>query len=351
MKEKQKYLLGLSEEEIREALESFNLPSFTARQVYEWLYSKKNFNSEEWTNISKENRLKIKENFIISPLFPENIQISQDGTKKYLFRLEDGGLIESVIIPEEDRVTLCLSSQVGCSHACFFCATARQGFKRNLTSYEIISQYISLCLEQKITNIVYMGMGEPFSNWDTVKKTLLLLQDQKGLALSSKRITVSTVGVFPGLKDFVENTPCNLALSLHSPFAEERKRLMPIETVYPVEEVLSFLKKVTLSKPSYRFSVEYIVFKGLNHSPKHADALIKLLHGLKVRVNLIPYHPIGNVPLESATSREMLSFQRLLQDKGLITTIRRSRGMDIDAACGMLSTKKLAEEKEEELDY
>jgi 23S rRNA (adenine2503-C2)-methyltransferase len=349
------YLFGLTQEGLQALLASapFSVPSFTARQIYEWLYQKKVWDPALWTNVSKELRAWIgAKGFVTSPLSPESSQLSKDGTQKYLFKLWDGGLIEAVIIPEDERVTLCLSSQVGCSHACFFCATARQGFKRNLTTYEILSQVASLQRDHAITNLVYMGMGEPFSNWDTVKETLGILQDERGFGFSSKKITVSTVGVFPALKDFVENTPCNLALSLHSPFADERKRLMPIETVYPVEEILAYLKGVTLSRPSYRFSIEYIVFKGLNHSPRHTAALVKLLHGLKVRVNLIPYHPIGNIPLESALMKDMVAFQEQLRDKGLITTIRRSRGMDIDAACGMLSTKKLAEEQNlNTLDY
>lgn len=344
--------MGLTLEELKQQFTSSNFSSYTYQQIYNWLYSQKNFDPHQWTNLPLNVRELVSQKYLTEPLKPESSQISSDGTQKYLFKLQDNGLIESVIIPEKNRVTLCLSSQVGCSHACLFCATARQGFKRNLNVYEILSQVASLSQKHNITNIVYMGMGEPFSNWENVKKSLDILCDLKGWNFSSKKITVSTVGVFPALKEFIEKTPCHLALSLHSPFPEERKKLMPIETVYPVEKTLEYLRDYLKNHSPHRFSIEYIIFKDLNHSEKHAQALTKLLHGLKVRVNLIPYHPIGNIPLKRSPLDEMETFQKTLQKKGMTVTIRRSRGMDIDAACGMLSTKKLQQSNNEEnLDY
>lgn len=248
--------------------------------------------------------------------------------------------VEAAYIPETRRHTLCLSTQVGCKMGCLFCMTARQGFQGHLSAGDVVNQLASLPERDQITNLVYMGMGEPLDNLDAVLKSLRILTEPWGFGMSPSRVTVSTIGVVPAMRTLLERTKVHLAVSLHSPFEEERRRLMPIENVYSLHEVLATIREMQLDKRR-RVSFEYIVFRGLNHSERHVKEIARLVGDMRCRINLLYFHPIPGAPLEPASEEEMLQFQRALTDKGLRVTIRKSRGQDIEAACGMLSTKRL----------
>jgi 23S rRNA (adenine2503-C2)-methyltransferase len=230
---------------------------------------------------------------------------------------------------------------------CLFCMTGKQGFQGQLTAGEIVNQLASLPERESVTNIVYMGMGEPLDNVEAVLKSLEILTSDWGYGMSPRRITVSTIGVIPGMRAFLDNSNAHLAVSVHSPFDEERRQLMPVQHVYPLSQVLDLVRSYELSK-SRRISFEYIVFGGLNHSQAHVKELSRLLHGIRARVNLIHFHSIPDTPLKPASEEQMLDFQKRLQDKGIPTTIRRSRGQDVQAACGMLSTKELLGQGQED---
>ena len=264
---------------------------------------------------------------------------SVDGTIKYLFATGNGNFVEAVYIPTDDRATLCVSSQVGCKMNCLFCMTGKQGFTANLTANQILNQIQSVPESESLTNLVFMGMGEPLDNVDELFKVLEILTSTYGYGWSPKRITVSTIGVAKGLKRFLEESDCHLAVSLHSPFHEERLSLMPVEKAYPAQGVIDLIRQYDFSHQR-RVSFEYIVFKNLNDSLKHAKALICLLNDVDCRVNLIRFHAIPNVPLESSDLAKMEVFRDTLNNAGIVCTIRASRGEDIFAACGMLSTAK-----------
>lgn len=335
-------LIGKTLDELQVIAISNGLPGFTAKQIAEWLYKKKVDTIDGMTNLSLQNREKLRQKYDVGLLNPIKAQTSVDGTKKYLFSTYSGKFIEAAYIPETDRATLCVSSQVGCKMGCLFCMTGKQGFQAHLTTAEIINQIQSLPERDKLTNIVYMGMGEPFDNLQNVLKSLEILTSDYGYAWSPKRVTVSTIGIIPGMKEFLQKSKCHLAISLHSPFDAERLTLMPIQHVYPVKEVISEIKAFDFGLQR-RVSFEYIMFKGINDTQRHVKELAKILNGIKCRINLIRFHPIPNTPLEGSEHRTMLEFQKMLNDKGLVTTIRASRGEDIFAACGLLSTK--AQEK------
>ena len=265
---------------------------------------------------------------------------SADGTRKYLFAASNGRFVEAAWIPERARSTLCLSVQVGCKMGCLFCMTGKQGFQGHLSSGEILNQYRSLPEREKVTNIVFMGMGEPLDNLDNVLDSLEILCADYGFGLSPTRITVSTVGLVPAMRTFLAKSTCHLAVSLHTPFEEERRRLMPIENVYPLKDVLAELRTSRI-EGQRRVSFEYILFDGLNDTPRHARELARILDGIRCRVNLIPFHPIPGTPLAPSPPAVMLQFETLLRGKGILTTIRQSRGQDIEAACGLLSTREL----------
>jgi 23S rRNA (adenine2503-C2)-methyltransferase len=324
------------------------LPAFTANQVAYWLYKTGITSFDEMTNLSKKARTLLSEKYSIGCIEPEKVQQSIDGTRKYLFRTSGGRFIETAYIPEERRHTLCVSSQVGCKMGCLFCMTGKQGFQAHLSAGEIINQLRSIPESKLITNIVFMGMGEPFDNPDAVMRAQEVLTAEYGFALSVRKVTVSTIGIVPGIEHFLKNSKCNLAVSLHSPFDDERRRLMPIQHVYPIKEVIDTINRADLGKYR-RVSMEYIVFKDVNDTPRHVKELARLLNKTRCRINLIRFHKVPGVPLEGSDDATILAFQRALNDKGIITTLRASRGLDIDAACGLLSTKALV--KKENLDY
>lgn len=339
------HLTGKRPEEIKSIVSELKLPSFTAKQITEWLYKKRIFDIDEMTNISLKNRELLKEKYDLGRHFPIFIQESKDGTKKYLFQTNIDHFIEAVYIPEEDRATLCVSSQVGCKMNCLFCMTGKQGFNGHLDATEILNQIMSIPESEKLTNIVYMGMGEPFDNTDEVLRSLDILTSDYGFAWSPKRITVSTIGIIPGMERFLNESSCHLAVSMHNPFHEERLKIMPIEKKYPLSEVLNLIRQYDFSKQR-RVSFEYIMFSGLNDTIIHAKEIVKLLKGIDSRVNLIRFHAIPNVDLKTSDEEKMTAFRDYLSKHGVICTIRRSRGEDIMAACGMLSTfEKNQEEK------
>ncbi|TVQ18756.1 MAG: 23S rRNA (adenine(2503)-C(2))-methyltransferase RlmN [Bacteroidetes bacterium] len=333
-------LFGKTLSQLQEIVNAAGMPPFTARQISEWLYKKEINSIEQMSNISKAHRETLMEQYTFGLSEPVKVQTSVDGTKKYLYRSHLGKFIEAAYIPESNRSTLCVSSQVGCKMGCLFCMTGKQGFQGQLSAGEIVNQIKSLPERDQLTNIVYMGMGEPFDNLEGVMQSLEVLTAEWGFGMSPKRITVSTIGIVPAMKTFLENSNCHLAVSLHSPFEEERQKLMPIENVYALPEVLKTIREFPMGKQR-RISFEYIVFKGLNHSPRHVKELARILNGIRCRVNLLYFHPIPDTPLEAPTEKEITEFKEALEAKGLYTTIRKSRGQDIYAACGMLSTKEM----------
>lgn len=337
-------LFGKTPDELKTIVKQLNLPAFTAKQLADWFYKKHVSRFDEMTNLSKEVRQLLEDQFITGLTEPIKVQVSVDGTKKYLYRSLQGKYIETAYIPEDDRHTLCVSTQVGCKMGCFFCMTAKQGFQGQLTAGEILNQIRSLPERDLITNIVYMGMGEPLDNLDETMKSLEIITSNYGFAMSPKRITVSTIGIIPGMKTFIEKSRCNLAVSLHSPFEEDRKKLMPIQNVYPLSEVLDTIRSYDFSRQR-RISFEYIMFKGLNDTPRHVKELARVLNGIRCRINLLRFHPIPGTPLQSSENITIEWFRDELKSKGFMTTIRQSRGQDIEAACGMLSTKELLNKK------
>jgi 23S rRNA (adenine2503-C2)-methyltransferase len=333
-------LFGKTLEELKQVAKENNLPAFTARQIAEWLYKKNVATIDEMTNISLKNRDTLKAKYSIGVIPHQKVQTSVDGTKKYLFTTQQGKFIEAAYIPESDRATLCVSSQVGCKMGCLFCMTGKQGFQAHLSAGEIINQVRCLPERDTLTNIVYMGMGEPFDNIKEVLKSLEIFTSDYGYAWSPKRITVSSIGIIPGMKEFLEQSKCHLAISLHTPFDDERLKLMPIQNVYPIREVLEVIKSFDFGLQR-RVSFEYIMFKGINDTPKHAKELAKILNGIRCRINLIRFHPIPDTPLKGSDDSTIFAFQQDLNAKDIITTIRASRGQDIFAACGLLSTKEM----------
>ena len=339
-------LLGKTLSELQLIVKELGLPGFTAKQITEWLYAKQAVSFDEMTNLSKKARQLLSEKYIVGRMEPQKVQESTDGTKKYLYTTSHNQFIETAFMPEETRNTLCVSSQVGCKMGCVFCMTGKQGFQDNLSAGEIINQILSLPEFDKLTNLVYMGMGEPMDNIDEVLKSLEILTSPWGLAWSPRRINVSTIGVAPAMKRFIDESEAHLAISLHSPFNEERMKIMPIEKAYPIEDVVEILKDYDWAKQR-RVSFEYIMFKDVNDTPAHIKGLTKLLNGIKCRINLIHFHPIPEVPLDGSSQQTMEWFKEELNKRDITTTIRRSRGMDIYAACGMLSTKELISKKED----
>ena len=328
--------------ELQSVAKKLGMPSFAAKQISSWLYDKKVTSLDEMTNLSLKYRELLKENYEVGAYTPVDEMRSVDGTVKYLYRIGENEFVEAVYIPEDDRATLCVSSQVGCKMNCKFCMTGKQGYTANLTANQIINQVHSLPERDKLTNVVLMGMGEPLDNLDEVLKALEIMTAPYGYAWSPKRITVSTVGLRKGLQRFIEESDCHLAISLHSPLSTQRSVLMPAERAFSITEIVELLKNYDFSKQR-RLSFEYIVFKGLNDSQVYAKELLKLLRGLDCRINLIRFHAIPGVNLEGADMETMIRFRDYLTSHGLFTTIRASRGEDIFAACGMLSTAKQEE--------
>ena len=338
MEEKQ-ILLGKTPAEIQEVVEKLGLPKFTSKQLVDWLYMKRCATFEDMTNLSKSTRALLAEHYETGLKAPIKEQVSTDGTKKYLFPAGNH-FIEAAYIPDRDRATLCVSTQVGCQMDCLFCATGKQGFQKNLSVAEIMNQVLSLPEFDTLSNIVFMGMGEPLANYDNLMRSLDILTQEWALGWSPTRITVSTSGLIPNLKRFLEESKCNLAISMHSPFHDERLKLMPVEKSYPIKEVIHTVKQHDWHGQR-RLSFEYIIFKDLNHSKDHVKEIARLLGSTRCRFNLIRYHAVPGIPLKSPDAATMTWFRDALNDKGIIATIRASRGQDIDAACGLLSTKNL----------
>ena len=337
-------LLGLTLEELKVVAKNAGMPAFAAKQIASWLYDKKVSSIDEMTNLSLRHREALKDIYQVGAEAPVDAVRSVDGTVKYLYRAGEGHFVEAVYIPEEDRATLCVSSQVGCKMDCKFCMTGGQGFTANLTAGQIINQIDSLPERDKLTNVVMMGMGEPLDNLDEVLKALQIMTSAYGYGWSPKRVTLSTVGLRKGLQHYIEECNCHLAISLHSPIPLLRRGLMPAEKAFSITEIVELLRNYDFSKQR-RLSFEYIVFKGVNDSMAHARELLKLLRGLDCRINLIRFHAIPGVELEGADMETMVTFRDYLTSHGLFTTIRASRGEDIYAACGMLSTAKQEEKK------
>ncbi len=332
-------LLGKTLEELQAIALEIGLPRFAGKQLAEWLYVRRAKSIDEMSNISLKGREKLKEGYSIGRHDPVAEAVSVDGTKKYLFKIGEQ-YIESVYIPDNDRATLCVSTQAGCKMGCKFCMTGTLGFHGHLEAADILNQIFSIPDADKLTNIVYMGEGEPMDNLDNVLRSLNVMTSAWGCAWSPKRITVSSVGIIKGLKRFIEESDCHLAISLHNPFGSERQEVMPIEKVNRLNDVISLLKQYDWVHQR-RVSFEYICWGGENDSVKHANELVRLLKGLDCRINLIRFHAspdneIGQKSLPSSNEKQMEWMRDYLTDKGITTTIRRSRGEDILAACGML---------------
>ena len=333
-------LAGKTPDELKTIALQEGLPGFAGKQISQWIYGKKVRSIEEMTNISKAFREKLAEKYDVGITAPVDVQTSVDGTRKYLFPVcgDATNAVEAVMIPDKDRKTLCVSSQAGCKMGCKFCMTGRQGFHGNLSVQDILSQFFAVDEADELTNTVFMGMGEPLDNWDTVKQVIEVLTADWGLAWSPKRITLSTIGVLPNLKKYLDESRCHLAISLHNPFPEERQGMMPVEKAWPIQDVIDLIKQYDFTGQR-RVSFEYTVFDGWNNTPRHAKELIRLLRGLECRVNLIRFHKIPDFPYGTAPETAMEDFRDMLERGGLTATIRASRGEDIFAACGLLAGK------------
>lgn len=348
MVEKKMTLLGMTLAELQELTERLGMPRFAAKQIASWLYVKRVASIDDMTNLSMKFRETLKADYEIGTSVPVEVMRSIDGTVKYLFQVSSSGFVEAVYIPSEDgeRATLCVSSQVGCKMNCKFCMTGKQGFERSLTAGQILNQIISIPESQHLTNVVMMGMGEPLDNIDEVLKSLEIMTSDYGFAWSPKRITLSTVGLRKGLLRFLRESDCHLAISLHNPFPSQRLDLMPAERGFSIVDMLELLRQEDFTHQR-RLSFEYILFKGVNDSMAHAKELVRLLQGIECRINLIRFHAIPDVPLEGLSMEEMVKFRDYLTQHGVFTTIRASRGEDIFAACGMLSTAQKEKQAEE----
>ncbi|MBO4760909.1 MAG: 23S rRNA (adenine(2503)-C(2))-methyltransferase RlmN [Bacteroidales bacterium] len=331
-------LLGKTPSELKEIALSTGLPKFAGDQIARWLYKSRVRDIESMTNISKAGREKLSEIAEVGLVEYSMCQESVDGTKKYLFPVSETNSVEAVMIPDADRHTLCVSSQAGCRMGCHFCMTGRQGFHGNLDAAQIISQYLAVDEAESLTNTVFMGMGEPLDNYENVKRAIEILTADWGFGWSPKRITLSSIGVLPNLKRYLEETKCHLAISMHNPFAEERLELMPVQKPFPIEKVVELIRQYDFSGQR-RVSFEYTMFTGVNDSDRHADAIIRMLRGLECRVNLIRFHKIPDFPYETSSETSMERFRDRLSRAGITATIRASRGEDIFAACGMLAGK------------
>ena len=345
-------LLGKNLDELKNIVAQEGLPGFTAKQIAQWLYVKKVRSIDEMTNLSKAARASLSEKYEVGVTPYAGLQISTDGTRKYLFPVKcahkrglnlrvsedemEEGAVEAVMIPDDDRATLCVSSQSGCRMGCKFCMTGRQGFHGHLSAADIISQFIAVDESDRLTNAVFMGMGEPLDNYDNVMRAIEILTADWGFAWSPKRITVSTIGVIPNLKRFLEESRCHLAVSLHDPFGPERLSVMPVQGAWPIQEVIDLIRQYDFTGQR-RVSFEYTMFAGFNDTKAHADALIRMLRGLECRMNLIRFHKIPDFPYETSPDVIIENFKNRLNNSGIMTTVRASRGEDILAACGMLA--------------
>ena len=334
------HLYGRNPEQLAALCGEAGLPRFAARQIARWLYVRHTEDPRQMTDLPKGARELLAARFAPALHAPERVATSHDGTKKYLFRTLAGHYIESASIPAGQRAALCVSSQAGCRMGCRFCATGRQGLQESLPAAEILNQIVSLPEHDRLTNLVFMGMGEPLDNADNVLQALEILTAEWGFGWSPTRITLSTAGVLPQLRRLLDASKVHLAVSLHNPFHEERMQIMPVERAWPVAEVVETLRAYDFTHQR-RVSFEYIVMSGLNDTPRHVRGLLRLLNGLRCRINLIRFHRIPDSPYFSPDDEAMLRFRDELTARGIRTTIRASRGEDIQAACGLLSTRAL----------
>ena len=337
-------IVGLTLDEISELTAPLKIPNYINKEIALWIYQKGATSFDDMTNISKKVRLQLTEAHSIEKQVYSKVSESKDGTKKYLFPAGINQFIESAYIPDKDRHTLCVSSQVGCKMNCSFCMTGRQGFQNHLLPRDILNQIMQIDESEKLTNLVYMGMGEPFDNVKNVLKSLEILTSDYGFAMSPRRITVSTIGIIPGMIEFIEKSDCNLAISLHSPFDEEREQLIPMQGRYSIQQIVDTLKKYPFRRQR-SLSFEYILFKDLNDSANHVNQLARVLNGLRCKINLIRFHSIPGSKLKSSSYDDLAKFKSMLERKGITTTIRKSRGEDIMAACGLLSTAEKKKNK------
>jgi 23S rRNA (adenine2503-C2)-methyltransferase len=342
-------LLGKTLAELQQVASQLGLPSFAAKQMAQWLYQKRVTGIDAMTNLSKAARAALSERYEIGRVLPVECFTSRDGTRKYLFPTSvPDKFIETVMIPQyEDgsegglaRATVCVSSQIGCKMSCRFCMTGRGGFHGQLSAAEILSQFLSLDEAEQLTNAVFMGMGEPLDNWEQVSRALEIITADWGFGWSPKRVTVSTIGVLPTLRKFLDESRCHLAVSLHNPFPQERERIMPVQKAWPLNDVLALIRQYDFTGQR-RVSFEYTMFGGLNDTPRYADALARLLQGLECRVNLIRFHTIPDSPFQTASAASIAAFLERLNRAGVTATLRASRGEDILAACGLLAGKGL----------
>jgi 23S rRNA (adenine2503-C2)-methyltransferase len=340
---------NLTQEQLTVFVLSLGQPSFRAKQIMGWLYRPGITEFSQMTDLAKVFRSILEENASISHFTNPIIERATDGCVKFGFRLYDENIIEAVLIPEPDRNTLCISSQVGCAMGCSFCLTGTMGFKRNLTPAEIVNQICAardfLLAEPKeqlvgpdrVTNVVYMGMGEPLNNLDNVLASLSIITEQKGLDLTSRRITVSTCGIVPKLRELGEKSPVNLAISLHAVDDATRRHLMPINDLYSIDDLLDACRDFPMPKRK-RIMFEYILLKGINDSNHDARELARKLKGIPCKINLLPYNESPTLPYKSSGTERLLAFQKILLDAHFTVFIRNSRGSDISAACGQLAT-------------
>jgi 23S rRNA (adenine2503-C2)-methyltransferase len=335
-------LYGKTLRSLQNITKELNFPSFRAGQLAQWLYEKGAEHIDEMTNLSKIDRERLKESYIVGRSLPQKESCSQDGTKKYLFPTDRDNFIESAWIPDRERSTLCLSTQAGCKWGCQFCMTGSMGLKENLSTGDILNQYGSLPFKERVTNFVFMGMGEPMDNLDNLLNALEIMTSSWGYGLSPRRITVSTVGILPALERFLTESECHLAYSLHNPFPQEREAIMPVEKKHSLKNVISLIKENRdLFKGQRRMTIEYTLIEGENDSLRHGEELVRLLNGLRTRVNLINYNAGTDLPFHGVSRERAESFRDYLNGKGIIATIRQSRGADIEAACGLLSIKNM----------
>jgi 23S rRNA (adenine2503-C2)-methyltransferase len=329
----------LTLDEVEQLVSSAGERGYRARQILHWVHARGAESFDEMRDLPASLRNYLKQNFTIGHLVSSFVSRSSDGTRKLLIRLDDGEEIESVIIPTEKRVTLCMSSQVGCAMACEFCATARMGLHRNLTSSEMLAQIFAarreLAVGEELTNFVFMGMGEPLANYPRLTRTLAIMTSEWGMGISPRRITVSTVGLVPMMEKLLSETPVNLAVSLHATTNELRDRLAPINQRYPLEVLIDACCNLPIKRRS-RITFEYVMLAGVNDSIADARRLVKLLAPLRAKVNLIFYNPMEGSPLQSSSRDAVEAFQAILKHGNLTATIRESRGLDIAAACGQL---------------
>ena len=339
-------LLGKNIDELQAVAVEAGLPRFAGKQLAQWLYEKRATDIEQMTNLSKAGRQALAEQYTIGRNEPTATVQSTDGTRKFLFQVGQEH-VETVLIPEDDRHTLCISTQAGCRMRCAFCMTGTLGFRKHLTAAEMLNQILTIdsLIDGGLTNLVLMGEGEPMDNLDEVLRTLTVLTAPWGYGWSPKRITVSSVGVIPQLERYLKESDCHLAISLHNPFHSERADIMPAEKAYPIAQTIQRLKQYDFAHQR-RLSFEYICWSGMNDTKRHADELLRLLRGLPCRINLIRFHEgeqnqtvtinQHSIHFPASDEKQMVWLRDYLTDHGITTTIRRSRGEDILAACGML---------------